>query len=301
MTNILEVKNLSKQYGDFYAIKNISMNLEKGQIYGLIGRNGAGKTTFLKTVSGLIEESSGSYKYFDSDDRSTMLKRVGVLIEAPGIYPNLNAEDHLILKSKAMGVVENNCRELLELVGLGDTGKKKVKNFSLGMRQRLGIAMALVGNPDVVFLDEPINGLDPQGIYEIRKLIQKLADEKQMTFIISSHILEELHKLADKFGIIHKGELIKEFTSKELDDLSRNRLELICDAPEKALTVLDALQIGDYKVKNRETVEIYDNIDESAAITLKMAEAKIKVISLKRIDGALEDFYLELTSDKKSA
>lgn len=295
---LLEVNNLSKKYGDFYALKDVSMKLNKGEIYGLIGRNGAGKTTFLKIISGLSDASSGSYKYFENDDTSTMLKRVGVLIEAPGIYPNLSAADHLILKAKAAGVVDMSfVDELLETVGLVDVGKKKVKNFSLGMRQRLGIAIALVGNPDLVFLDEPINGLDPQGIVEIRRLISRLAKEKQMTFIISSHILEELHKLADHFGIIHKGELLKDITKKELDDLCRNRLELSTDQPERAVTVLDSMKISQYKVKDPKTVEIYEHLEDSAEITLAMAKADVKVLGIRQIDTGLEEFYLGLTGD----
>ncbi|MDE6724597.1 MAG: ATP-binding cassette domain-containing protein, partial [Ruminiclostridium sp.] len=208
MEYLLTTNAVTKQYGRQRAVNAVSIHIRQGAIYGLIGRNGAGKTTLLKMISGLAAPSEGDFSLFGKTGRevSEYMSRIGSLIENPGIYPNLSAPENLQLKCLAMGIRKKGViGELLETVGLGDTGKKKVRNFSLGMKQRLGIALALVGDPDLVILDEPINGLDPQGIAEIRETIFKLNKEKNITFIISSHILEELSKIATDYGIIHNG------------------------------------------------------------------------------------------------
>ena len=219
MEYVLSTKNLCKQYSKHLAVDNVSLHIKRGEIYGFIGRNGAGKTTFMKMVCGLAMPTSGEIELFDAkgSDVNMHRARVGNLIEAPGIFPNMNGINNIKCKCYALGIYKKGYAEhLLETVGLKDAGRKKVKKYSLGMKQRLGIAMALVGGPDLLILDEPINGLDPQGIAEVRDMILKLRSERNMTIMISSHILEELYKIADTFGIINNGKLVQELSREEL-------------------------------------------------------------------------------------
>lgn len=214
MKYYLETKQLTKKYGSFEAVKDMSIHIKKGDIYGLIGPNGAGKTTLMKMLVGFAEPTSGLIL---TEDNNNFINKVGCLIESPGIYDNLNAFDNMKLKALAKGPYDKKeIEEILEFVGLSDVPKKKAGKFSLGMKQRLGIAMALIGDPELLILDEPINGLDPQGIIEIRELIKKLNTEKNMTIMISSHILSELQKVAGVFGIISKGQLVMEVSADEL-------------------------------------------------------------------------------------
>ena len=217
MEFILTTTNLTKTYGKKDAAKDINIHVREGEIYGLIGRNGAGKTTVMRVISGLSKATSGSYELFGENKFG-----VGVLIESPGIYPNMSAEENIRLKCIALGCNNSDyIQSLLKTVGLENTGKKPAGSFSLGMRQRLGIGLALVGDPRMIVLDEPINGLDPQGIVEVRKTLERLKNEKGITIMISSHILDELSKLADSYGIIHEGRLLDEFTTEELNDRCR--------------------------------------------------------------------------------
>lgn len=230
MEALVQTHNLTKQYGQHKAVNNVNLSVRKGEIYGLIGRNGAGKTTILRLISGLAKPTKGSISLFGQNNRDSiyMQKHIGLLIETPGIYPDMSARDNVKLKCMAMGISNNSyIAELLKNVGLSAVDKKKVKCFSVGMKQRLGIALALVGNPKLVILDEPVNGLDPQGIAEIREIIIRLNTEKNITFIISSHILGELSKIATCYGIIEKGELKRQFLKTELtEDLEEYFLSL---------------------------------------------------------------------------
>lgn len=235
MSYVLSTDNLTKVYHGFKAVNSINIHVEEGDIYGFIGRNGAGKTTTLKMISGLASPTSGSFSLFEVPfeelNAQKVFARVGNLIEEPGLYPDMTAFDNIYLKCICAGIKDKNyAMEILELVDLDRTGKKKVKGFSLGMRQRLGIALAMVGDPKLLILDEPINGLDPQGILEIRETILKLNKERKITFIISSHILGELSKMATRYGIIDKGRLLKELSAEELasqtDDLESFYLNL---------------------------------------------------------------------------
>lgn len=221
MDNILKTELLTKQYKKVKAVDSINLHLNEGDIYGFIGRNGAGKTTTLKMIAGLAKPTSGSFSLFGIPYEELISKKafsqVGCLIEAPGMYGDMSAFDNVYLKCICIGIKDKEyARNLLKLVDLDPHSKKKSKNFSLGMKQRLGIAIALVGDPKLIILDEPTNGLDPQGILEIRETILKLNKEKGITFIISSHILGELSKMATRYGIIDNGKLIKEMTSEEL-------------------------------------------------------------------------------------
>ena len=230
MEILVQTNNLTKHYGQHKVVNNVNLSVRKGEIYGLIGRNGAGKTTVLRLICGLAKPTKGDISLFGQNSHDTiyMRKRVGLLIEAPGIYPNMNTRDNVKLKCLAMGISSKSyITELLKDVGLSSSDKKKVKHFSVGMKQRLGIELALVGNPELVILDEPINGLDPQGMAEIREIIVRLNTEKNITFIISSHILGELSKIATSYGIIEKGELKRQILKTELtEDLEEYFLSL---------------------------------------------------------------------------
>lgn len=230
MEIIVQTHNLTKQYGQHRAVSNVNLSVNRGEIYGLIGRNGAGKTTLLRLLCELAKPTEGDISLFGQKSHDTIYtqNRVGILIESPGVYPNMSAKDNVKLKCLAMGISNKGyIAGLLEDVGLSANDKKKVKHFSVGMKQRLGIALALVGNPELVLLDEPINGLDPQGMAEIREMIIKLNKGKGITFIISSHILGELSKIATSYGIIDKGELKKQILKTELtEDLEEYYLSL---------------------------------------------------------------------------
>lgn len=298
MEYLLSTNAITKQYGRQKAVNAVNLHIRQGDIYGLIGRNGAGKTTLLKMISGLAAPTEGQFTLFGKSGReaSEYMSRIGSLIEAPGVYPNLSAAENLKLKCIAVGIRQKDAiKELLETVGLANVGKKKVKNFSLGMKQRLGLALALIGSPDIVILDEPINGLDPQGIAEIRETIFKLNREKNITFLISSHILEELSKIATNYGIIHNGVLLQELTREELLAKCSERIELKTDNPQKACTVLENMGIKEFKVVDAETIQIFERLTESGEISIELAKNDIKIIGIAVKNEALEDYYLNLT------
>ena len=304
MDYILTTNSLTKIYGKHKAADHISINVRQGDIYGLIGRNGAGKTTLLKMISGLSAPSEGDFSLFGykGKEKAKVMHRIGTLIEAPGIYPDLSAYENLKLKCIAMGVRDKTViPKILETVGLADTGKKRAGKFSLGMKQRLGIALALIGEPDLVILDEPINGLDPQGIAEIRETIEKLNKEQNITFIISSHILEELSKIATNYAIIHNGSLIQELTQEELLQKCSERIELKTDDTAKACTVLEKMDIHEYKVVDNDTIQIFERLQDGGDITMKLAKNGVKTLKISVINEALEDYYFNLTGGNGNA
>lgn len=233
MEYVLTAKNLSKDYKGFRALDALSIHVPRGSIYGLVGKNGAGKTTLIRILCALQEPSAGEYIIFgvDSGDREILQarRRMGAVVEAPAVYQELTAEENLRIQYRLLGRRDHETIPgLLELVGLGNTGKKKVKNFSLGMRQRLGIAVALAGEPELLILDEPVNGLDPQGIIEMRRLLQKLNRDRGVTILISSHILDELSKLATHYGFIDKGRMVEEMEAADMgEDLEKHYMKLM--------------------------------------------------------------------------
>ena len=298
MEYLLTTDCLTKQYGKQKAVNGVNIHVRQGDIYGLIGRNGAGKTTILKIISGVAAPTSGSFSIFGESGKYTSqcMSRIGTLIETPGIYPNMSATENLKLKCLAMGVRKFDViDELLKTVGLAGVGKKKVKHFSLGMRQRLGIALALIGDPDLVILDEPINGLDPQGIAEVREMLFRLNRERNITLIISSHILEELSKIATRYGIIHDGVLLQELTRDELLARCSERIELKTNDTGKACTVLEGMGITNYKVVDADTIYIFERLTSSGEITMKLALNNVETIGIAVKNEALEDYYLNLT------
>lgn len=295
---LLSTHGLTKQFGYYKAVDSVDVHIRKGAIYGFIGRNGAGKTTFLKMISGLSKPTGGEVEMFGykGKDLTKIRSRVGCLVEAPGLYGNMNAYDNLLLKCKLFGIgKEGYIDEILKIVGLSDTGKKLVKTFSLGMKQRLGIALALVGEPDLMVLDEPINGLDPQGIAEMRDTILKLQEERNMTFLISSHILEELSKICTDYGIIHDGSLLSEMTREELMKHCGERMELTLEHPERALPLLESMGFTDYQVVDKEHIHIYERLEESAMVNMELTKAGVMLKGITISSEELESYYLNLT------
>ena len=301
---LLQTRALTKQYGRHRAVDQVNMHIKKGAIYGFIGRNGAGKTTTLRMISGLASPTAGEIELFGcrGRDLSRIRSRVGCLIEGPGLYGSMSARDNLKMKSMLLGVYKRGYEEeLLDIVGLGGVGKKPVKRYSLGMKQRLGIALALVGEPDLLVLDEPINGLDPQGIAEVRDTVLKLNRERNMTILISSHILEELSKIATDYGIIHNGTLLQELTNEELMEKCSERLEVTLDDPERAVPVMDRLGIKRYQVADREHIYIFERLEESAALNMAFAKAGIPVRGISVTNEELETYFLKLTGGGANA
>lgn len=301
---LLQTKGLTKQYGHHKAVNQVDIHIKKQAVYGFIGRNGAGKTTFLKMISGLSTPTSGDIEMFgySGKDLEKVRSRVGCLIENPGLYGNMSAYSNLKIKCKLFGITDDAyIEEILEIVGLADVGNKKVKNYSLGMKQRLGIGMALIGEPDLLLLDEPINGLDPQGIVEMRDLIARLQNEKNMTIMISSHILDELSKIATDFGIIHNGSLLQELTREELMERCRERIELTMDEPESAVPILDKLGYTQYQVVDKEHIHVFERLEETAALNTQLVLAGVEIRGLATTDEGLENYFLKMTGGEQHA
>jgi len=297
---ILQTHDLRKLYGKQAAVDGINLRVERGTIYGLIGKNGAGKTTTLKIIGGLAAPTGGSFSLFGKSgaELAEVRGRVSCLIEEPGVYGNMTAFQNLKAKCLCFGIKEDRyISELLERVGLSGVGTKKAKHFSLGMKQRLGIAMAMVGEPDLLVLDEPINGLDPEGIVEIRDMLTEFAKEKGVTILISSHILEELSKVATHYGIMSRGRLVEQLSAEELAERCSLRIEASVDRPELASTVLDDMGITNYKVLDRTTVAIMERLEDSAYINRAFVEAGILVSRISVNNESLETFFLNATAD----
>ena len=302
MEYLLETDNITKKYGPLVAVDHVSIRLKQGEIYGLIGRNGAGKTTLLKMLAGLAKPTEGSFTIFGESEEKTarMRDRVGVLIETPGLYPNLNAMANMKIMAMILGENdESYLQELLDAVGLSGVGKRKVKAFSMGMKQRLGIAMSLVGHPDILLLDEPINGLDPQGIVEVRELISRLNKERNITILISSHILEELSKIVTRYGIIHNGRIIDQFTQAELLRRCQERIEIRPSDTTKAVTVIEKMGISDFKVVDNSVIQIFERLEDSGEIVLELAKNNIKTLNISVKNENLEDYFLAVTGGAK--
>ena len=297
MDYVLQTTALCKRYGQFKALDGLTMHIPKGAIYGFVGKNGAGKTTLIRVICGLQAPTSGSYTLYgikNSDKRiAKSRRRMGAVVETPSIYPDMTAEQNLRHQYRISGLPsEDGLQELLSLVGLHNAGKKRAKHFSLGMRQRLGIAMALCGSPDFLVLDEPVNGLDPQGIIEIRELILRLNREQGITILISSHILDELSRLATHYGFIDRGRLIKEMSAGELNDACRKSLRARVSDTKALARVLDEQKV-EYKILSETEAQIFASLNVSH-LTLRLAKEHCEVFSLQEHDESLESFYLNL-------
>ncbi len=297
---ILQTHDLRKVYGTQAAVAGIDLKVERGAIYGLIGKNGAGKTTTLKMIGGLSAPTAGSFSLFGKSgaELAEVRGRVSCLIEDPGLFGNLSAYENLKAKCLCYGIKgDAYIKKLLEFVGLAETGRKKAKHFSLGMRQRLGIALAMVGEPDLLVLDAPINGLDPEGIVEIRDMLTRVSKEKGITILISSHILEELSKVATHYGIMSKGRLVEQLTAEELADRCSLRIEAVVDRPDYASTVLDGMGISNYKVVDKETIYISERLGDVGYINRELNKAGLLVSKIAVNNESLESFFLNTTAD----
>ena len=289
---LLETVNLSKKYGKKYAVDNVNIHIEKGTIYGLIGPNGAGKTTIMKMITGFASPTSGSIVFEDGEFDPS---RIGVLIEAPGLYDNLTAFENMKVKAIALGLYNpEKIKEILEFVGLEPASRKKTKAFSLGMKQRLGIALAIIGNPEFLVLDEPINGLDPQGISELRNLFIRLKEERGMSILISSHILEELGKVADRFGVINFGHMICEVSAEELKDKCDSKVEIITGNPQGASVVLEKMGIIKYSIISDNTIYVFEGLDRTEEMITNLVRSDVLISSCRIVGISIEDYYLDL-------
>lgn len=304
MDYIMTTSDLTKQYGEKFAANKINLHIPKGKVYGLIGRNGAGKTTVLKMLCGLSIPTSGSVTFNGKTGREMAdeMKKIGCLIENPGLYPNMTAYENLKIKCLAMGKNDNEyIKGLLELVGLSNVGKKHARNFSLGMKQRLGIAVALAGDPEFIVLDEPINGLDPQGIVEMRDIISHLSRDRGITVIVSSHILDELHRVADSFGIIHDGCLVDELTAEELNMRCGEYTVIKSNDSAAVEAKLSELGIENFKTLETGEVVIISRLDDPAALLRALVESGIAVSDFTLKQSTLEEYYLRKTGGAGNA
>ncbi len=297
MEIVLETNNLEKKYKDFRALNHTNMHIEKGAIYGLVGKNGAGKTTLIRIICGLQEPTSGEYILYGKSNKNsgiiTVRKRMGAIIETPSIYGEMSARDNLIEQYKLVGMPSlDGIEELLKLVGLEETGKKKTKNFSLGMKQRLGIAIALAGNPDFLILDEPINGLDPKGIIEIRELILKLNKERKITILISSHYLDELSKIATHYGFLDNGSIIQEITSEELMKKMEHKIELKVSKAKEFVKYFEENKIS-YEVIDSKNINVYGESNLSKFIT-ELSQKNLIADEIHEKEESLENYYMNL-------
>ncbi len=303
MENVLQTVDITKKFAKKTAVSSVNMTIKKGDIYGFIGRNGAGKTTLIKMLVGLSSPTSGSIELFGSKHLNKARHKIGTVIEAPAFVPNLSARQNMLIQWKLLGSKDKSIiDETLKLVGLSDVDRKKVKKFSLGMKQRLGIAMTLMGNPELLILDEPTNGLDPEGIIEVRNMLKRINQEKGLTILISSHILGELSKLATRYGIINDGVLIDEFTGDELVTRCQSSLIVKVNDVNRASEVLkSALNTDKFTIVNENTLEVFDFIDTPGIVTSALAKNNVVVdlISKKSVD--LEEYFMNVIGGDKNA
>lgn len=297
---VLQTNNLTKKYKDFVALDNATITIHKGDIYGLIGRNGAGKTTLMKTITTLTNKTGGSFSLFGSEEELTESKRrIGCLIESPAFFDNLTAYQNLKYYSIQKGIVdEKQIDKVLKTVDLYKEKNKKFKKFSLGMKQRLGIAFAILDNPDFIILDEPINGLDPIGIKEIRDTLKRLNEEEKITILISSHILSELYLIANHFCFIDKGRIIKDVSKEELDLECSKCIVIRTKDVKKATVVLEKeLSTTNYKVIDNTEIRLYDYLENSAKVNKTLLSNDIDIMGIYESGISLEDYFDSLIKE----
>ena len=297
---VLQTNNLTKKYKDFVALDNATITIHKGDIYGLIGRNGAGKTTLMKTITTLTNKTGGSFSLFDSEEELTESKRrIGCLIESPAFFDNLTAYQNLKYYSIQKGIVdEKQIDKVLKTVDLYKERNKKFKKFSLGMKQRLGIAFAILDNPDFIILDEPINGLDPIGIKEIRDTLKRLNEEEKITILISSHILSELYLIANHFCFIDKGRIIRDISKEELDLECSKCIVIRTKDVKKATVVLEKeLSTTNYKVIDNTEIRLYDYLENSVKVNKTLLSNDIDIMGIYESGISLEDYFDSLIKE----
>ena len=301
MDYVLETNALGKSYGHFKALNGLSMHVPKGAIYGFVGKNGAGKTTLIRLICGLQNPSSGSYTLYGIQNTQKQIskarRRIGAIVETPSIFLNMTAEENMKHQYRILGLPSfEDIQDTLHLVGLADTGKKKAGNFSLGMRQRLGIAVALAGDPDFLVLDEPVNGLDPQGIIEMRELILKLNQERQITVLISSHILDELSRLATHYGFIDGGRILKEMSAEELENACRKCVHVTVSDTAALARVLESKSM-DYEIHSATEADVFAKFNVSQ-LASALEKEHCEIISMQERDESLESYYMSLVNGR---
>ena len=300
---LIEVKNLKKQYMKQTAVNDVSFQIKEGMICGLIGPNGAGKTTIMKMLGGLVLPTEGSMSIFGSSDETGLARarsRMSFMIETPYAKEKMTARQNLEKQRIQKGIPDKKrIDEVLKIVGLEDTGKKHVKNFSLGMRQRLGIAIALLGKPEIMIMDEPVNGLDPEGIVEIRELLLKLNREEHITIVISSHILSELSLLCTDYIFIHHGKLIQSVSSEELKRICKEYYHIHTDNDEKAAAILqEKLNVSDYDIGEDGSIRLYEQVDNLINVSKALYEGGVVPITLNMNEANLEKYYMDMVGEQ---
>lgn len=302
---MLKTSDITKTFRKADALRNVSITIEFGKIYGLIGSNGAGKSTLMRIIAGLSFPTSGKMELFGKEspkDIQAERKRIGCMIESPSVNLSLSAKEniryHRVLRGISNEEIED---ELIQLVGLGDTGKKQVKDFSLGMKQRLGIAVSLINNPELLILDEPINGLDPIGVKEIRVLLKKLCEERHITVIISSHNLPELYQVATDYIIIHDGEIKQTLTLEELENKCQRHLLIECENPEDLLVILETeLGTTNYKIMPDKTIKLYSYVDDKKKVAKTIFENGIIATNFSVEGDTLENYFISVIGGEKN-
>lgn len=304
MEYVLKTNALKKDYGHYKALNGLTMSVPKGEVYGLVGKNGAGKTTLIRLICGLQKPTGGEYSIYGISNKQKEIikarRRIGAVVETPSIYLDMTAEDNLRVQYRVLGLPSfEGIEDVLKMVGLENTGRKKVKDFSLGMRQRLGIAVAIVGDPDFLILDEPINGLDPQGIVEMREIILKLNREYGITVLISSHILDELSRLATYFGFIDNGRMVKEISASELEAACRKCMHLVVSDVKALSKVLDEIGM-DYTILSDTKADVFGEISITKLVS-KLSAENCEVLSMQERDENLENYYINLVGGVSNA
>lgn len=299
MNEIIKTIGLTKRYREQISVNNLNMTVRRGEIYGFIGRNGAGKTTTIRMLLGLIKPSNGKIEIFGEDffqNRTEILRKIGSIVEIPGFYENLTAKENLFVNARILNIHRTNAiDEVLEIVGLHQETKKLVGKYSLGMKQRLGIARALLHNPELLILDEPTNGLDPIGIKEMRKLIQQLSKERNITVLISSHILSEMEQLVTHVGMIHKGNLLEETSLEVLQEKNRKYVEFQVTDAKKAVRLLQKeMNITKYELENNEMIRLYSHIEDRIEINHMLTKHNIGVSKILVAEDPLETYFTNL-------
>jgi len=296
--NVLKTQNLTKRYGSTAAVDNVSLTVEKGDIFGLIGQNGAGKTTLMRLIASLVRPDNGSIELFGETTpagQGASRSRMGCVIELPALYQNLTALQNLEFYCIERGIPDKSAaQKSLDMVNLADTGNKIVRNLSLGMRQRLGLALALLGSPDFIMLDEPTNGLDPIGIIEMRDLMKRMS-EQGITLLVSSHILSELSQVATRYAIIHHGRLVTTITQEQLHEECKRALALTVDDAAKAAGIIETqLGIRDYKQVGGSDLRVYEYLDDPAEVMYRLHQGGVRVSSMHEVGDNLEDYYAKI-------
>jgi len=292
----LRTVRLTKQYKTQLALNQVDLAVRQGSIYGFIGQNGAGKSTLMRIATGLAYPTSGTVELFGQSSGDAIVqarKRMGTAIETPALLPNMTAYENMETHRLLKGVPGKACvRKLLDIVGLQDTGRKKAKNFSMGMKQRLSLAIALLGDPEFLILDEPTNGLDPMGVVEMRELLKRLNRETGMTILISSHILSELHLLATHYGIIHKGELLEQLSARELSEKCRQYIHIKTDDPGRAAAVIEGeLHTKEFEVMPDGVIRLFRHLDEPGKVSATLFASGLAIEQFMPMGEQLESFF----------